>query len=274
MSLSDNIKRLRLEKNLTQEQLSCRLGVSAQAISKWETSETYPDGALLVPLAKELDVSLDELFDNNSISMADISQKIISLLKSVDEKEKFNVSRDLCWQIERGLFNRNMKIENKYNPNDIKNQHASSYILDDYGFTIISNGKEPFFSVFPEPKEGFGDFLNEKEVLQKTFEALSRKDTINALIHLYRKCENYVFESVILEKDCEIENAMIDQVMEDLLFLKAVWKEEVVVNDEKRTLYYSIPNHKLIGLFLMAKENYTKDAYTLQIHHRNKPFIK
>ena len=59
--LSQNIKRLRLEKNLTQEQLASMLGISAQAVSKWETTDTYPDGALLVPLAKALDISLDEL---------------------------------------------------------------------------------------------------------------------------------------------------------------------------------------------------------------------
>ena len=80
MSLSANIKRLRLEKSMTQEQLATKLGVSAQAVSKWETSETYPDGALLVPLAKILEVSLDELFDNESVSMADLSGRIISLL--------------------------------------------------------------------------------------------------------------------------------------------------------------------------------------------------
>lgn len=37
MSLSQNIKRLRLEKEMTQEQLASLLGVSAQAVSKWET---------------------------------------------------------------------------------------------------------------------------------------------------------------------------------------------------------------------------------------------
>lgn len=47
MCLSENIKNFRLKKDLTQEQLASRLGVSAQAVSKWERSETYPDGALL-----------------------------------------------------------------------------------------------------------------------------------------------------------------------------------------------------------------------------------
>ena len=80
MSLSANIKKLRLEKNLTQEQIATKLGVSAQAVSKWETSETYPDGALLIPLANELEVSLDELFGNDSVTMADISASVLSTL--------------------------------------------------------------------------------------------------------------------------------------------------------------------------------------------------
>ena len=62
MSLSGNIKKLRLEKNMTQEQLAARLGVSPQAVSKWETSDTYPDGAMLVPLAKELGVTIEDLY--------------------------------------------------------------------------------------------------------------------------------------------------------------------------------------------------------------------
>lgn len=153
MSLSDNIRRLRIEKNLTQEQLSTKLGVSAQAVSKWEKSETYPDGSLLVPLANELDASLDELFGNEKISMADVSGKIIKLIHNTEAGERFNIARDIGWQIERGLFNCRMEIEKRYDHNEIKNQKNSSYILDDNGFTIVSNGNEPFFSVFPQPEE-------------------------------------------------------------------------------------------------------------------------
>lgn len=274
MSLSSSIKRLRLEKNLTQEQLATKLGVSAQAVSKWETSETYPDGSLLVTLANELEVSLDELFGNDSVSMTDISGRIVKLIHNTEAKERFNVARDIGWQIERGLFNCRMRIENKYDPNEIKNQKNASYILDDNGFTIVSNGKEPFFSVFPEPAEGYGHFLNDKEDLQKIFAALSHKDTMNALIYLYHKNENYVFESSVLAKDCNIPSDRIDTVLDDLYFLKTVWRQNIRINGKERTLYSSKPSHKIIALFIMAREIGYKGAYSLQSHNRNTPFLK
>ena len=274
MSLSGNIKRLRLDKNLTQEQLATKLGVSAQAVSKWETSETYPDGALLVPLANELEVSLDELFGNDSVTMADISSKIVKLIHNTEATERFNVARDIGWQIERGLFNCRMEIEKKYDPNEIKNQKNASYNLDDNGFTIVSNGKEPFFSVFPQPEEGYGHFLNDKDDLQKIFAALSHADTMNALICLYHEHKDFVFESAVLAKDCDIPSDRMDAVLDDLLLLKVVWKQNITINDEERTLYYSRPSHILLALFIMAREIGYKGAYCLQSHFRNTPFIK
>lgn len=274
MSLSGNIKRLRLEKNLTQEQLATKLGVSAQAVSKWETSETYPDGALLVPLAGELEVSLDELFDNDAVSMADISERIVKLIHNTEANERFNVARDIGWQIERGLFDCRMEIEKEYDPNEIKNQKNASYILDDNGFTLVSNGKEPFFSVFPQPAEGYGHFLNDRDDLQKIFAALSHAETMNALIYLYHKTEDYVFESSVLAKDCDIPHEKIEAVLDDLLLMKVIWKQNLTINSEDRTLYYSRPSHKLIALFIIAREIGYKGGYSLQSHHRNTPFFK
>ncbi len=274
MSLSANIKRLRQEKNLTQEQLAAKLGVSAQAVSKWETSETYPDGTLLVPLAQELDVSLDVLFDNNSVSMADISSRIMSLIYNTKVKERFNVARDICWQIERGLFNCCMEIEKGYDPNDIKNTKSASYILENEGFTMVSNGKEPFFAVFPQPEEGFGHFLKDKEELRKIFAALSHKDAVNALIYLYQEGRDYVFESSVLAKECEIGNDQIDAVLEDLRMLKVVWGQEVTINGKKRMLYYSRQSHILVAIFLIAREIGYKDAFCLNTQNRNIPFLK
>lgn len=61
-NLSDSIKRLRKEKNLTQDDIASMLGVSYQAVSRWETGASYPDVELLPALASLFDVSLDTLF--------------------------------------------------------------------------------------------------------------------------------------------------------------------------------------------------------------------
>ena len=61
LNIGTNIKRLRLEKGLTQEQLAELLCVSTAAVSKWESKNTYPDITLLFPLASIFGVTIDEL---------------------------------------------------------------------------------------------------------------------------------------------------------------------------------------------------------------------
>lgn len=273
MSLSENIKKFRLEKNLTQEQLAAKLCISAQAVSKWETSDTYPDGTLLLPLARELGVSLDELFGNKSASMPDISRQIIALIRETDPDRRFPLAWDICWQIERGLFNCCMEIDTRYAPDEAKNQHNDSYILSDNGFTMVSNGSEPFFAVFPQPKEGFEDFLADKEALQNIFAALSHDDTVNALMWLYCRPENYIFESAVLARDCGIHGEQTDRVMEELSLLKVVSKQELTVNNQKRTLFRSHPRHILIALFSIARKIGYSGAYSLQSHWKTTPFF-
>ncbi|AQP43130.1 MULTISPECIES: helix-turn-helix domain-containing protein [Streptococcus] len=61
IQLSKNIKKYRLMKKMSQSDLSKRIGVSHQAISKWETGENYPDFMSLISLAQLFEVSLDIL---------------------------------------------------------------------------------------------------------------------------------------------------------------------------------------------------------------------
>ena len=60
--IAANIARLRRERGMTQEALAEVIGVSAQTISKWETSTTYPDIALLPVLADTFSVTIDALY--------------------------------------------------------------------------------------------------------------------------------------------------------------------------------------------------------------------
>ena len=61
-SMGQTIRRLRIEQNLTQETLAELLGVTSQAISKWENNATMPDIMLLPIIADTLGVTIDELF--------------------------------------------------------------------------------------------------------------------------------------------------------------------------------------------------------------------
>jgi tellurite methyltransferase len=64
--LGRNITRYRKDKGLTQEGLAQILGVTFQAVSKWENSQTMPDVSLLPLISEELGVSIDKLFGYNT----------------------------------------------------------------------------------------------------------------------------------------------------------------------------------------------------------------
>lgn len=74
-SFSDRLKQYRRDKNLTQQELADMLGVSNKTVSRWESGGGYPDIPLLVPLARALGVTVDDLLDGEkpirSLSRAD-----------------------------------------------------------------------------------------------------------------------------------------------------------------------------------------------------------
>ena len=69
MSLGENIIRLRGEKNLSQEKLAAALGVSRQAISKWETDASVPELDKLLAMSELFGVTLDALVRGEAVQM-------------------------------------------------------------------------------------------------------------------------------------------------------------------------------------------------------------
>lgn len=71
------IKRLREAKSLTQSQLAERLGVTAKAVSKWETGKGLPDITLIEPLAIALGVSVPELMSGEVVKNQNLSSNLL-----------------------------------------------------------------------------------------------------------------------------------------------------------------------------------------------------
>ncbi len=67
--IGEKIKTLRKQKNISQEVFANYLGVTFQAVSKWETGITLPDVTMIPAIASFFGVSTDELFDFNLLEM-------------------------------------------------------------------------------------------------------------------------------------------------------------------------------------------------------------
>ena len=82
----------RKKKNLTQNELAKMLKVSNHTISNWENGKSMPSYELLVPLTKELDISITELingeFESNKEEPNKIVEKTINFLKKIDQDKK------------------------------------------------------------------------------------------------------------------------------------------------------------------------------------------
>jgi transcriptional regulator with XRE-family HTH domain len=86
------IAQCRREKNLTQIQLAEQLGITNQAVSKWENGRGMPDVSLLQPLCDALGISLNELFSGEHISTEEYKGKAEeNICKLFNEKQIANL---------------------------------------------------------------------------------------------------------------------------------------------------------------------------------------
>lgn len=90
LNIGMNIKRLRLAKGLTQEQLAELLHISSAAVSKWEAKNTYPDITMLFPLANVFDVSVDELMGYDAAKMKNEIERILAEYQQLHRNGHFS----------------------------------------------------------------------------------------------------------------------------------------------------------------------------------------
>lgn len=84
MELHEQIKKYRIKKNMSQEDLAKKIYVSRQTISNWETEKSYPDIHSLILLSSLFEVSLDELIKGDvEIMKKEINQESIKVFNHV-----------------------------------------------------------------------------------------------------------------------------------------------------------------------------------------------
>ena len=86
------IAECRKQKNLTQMQLSEKLGITDKAVSKWERGISMPDSSIMLELCDILGISVNELLNGEKINMENDNQKneqlLLDMAKEVEQKNK------------------------------------------------------------------------------------------------------------------------------------------------------------------------------------------
>ena len=263
MKIGENIKKLRLERSLTQEALAAAVGVSGQAVSKWECEESLPDAALFIPIADALEVSLDRLCGREKVYEYDLHWQIYKYLNSFEQSEQMEKVRELCWRIHKSIFGGfvNDKTDFTFVPDELKDKTSQSAFTNDNAFSLISNHRDmPFYSIFFEPENGFGSAVKYDEKCRKFLEAMGDEHVLKALFALHSKeCGTYIFEKEVLAAECGIPDDKIDFVMEKLELFAIMGGESWLIpdvyeiNGESHRVYTSFPSYKIAALLIMIQ---------------------
>ena len=117
MNIGNKIRELRKQRGITQEQLAESIGISFQAVSKWENNIALPDITLVPVLASYFGVSMDELFDFN---LKEIEHAVMILTEKAYQYRESNPAES------RRILEEGLK---KYPENDILLNNLL-YVLD------------------------------------------------------------------------------------------------------------------------------------------------
>lgn len=282
------ISKLRKTKGVTQEELANYVGVSAQAVSKWENGGV-PDTELLPKIADYFDISIDAIFGREHIGK-DVSVAIYEHISRHDFNSplRFSEGFELCWALERALFFRNDIHKNlgvgtidmsKDCIVDYENrlgQTAQTYsqVYSNYGFTQMGVANRlQYFLMVPEIKDknvALFDGIDYKSF----FEMLSKEDLFRALLLLYGRDSRKYFTENLLVRELSIDQERALELIQLLKKINLVTTRELELDDVVRDVYIFVPNTAFIALLIFAREMIDRpNNFSYNTGFRTKPFL-
>ncbi|MBD5134042.1 MAG: helix-turn-helix transcriptional regulator [Clostridiales bacterium] len=195
--LSDRIAELRKERGLTQEQLGQLVGVSAQAVSKWEKGGA-PDVELLPALADRLGVTIDTLFGRSQEEIEDMPQMLTRWLEAIPAERRpdqlFRLLATTFTALTTMGHDFYIDLSGTILPSCYTPSHdwlRSALGLDNALCLVIPAEDFPFYMLLPEPAEGYVSQLAPDEEYRRLFSALSMEGSLELLRYLYGQKEAF-----------------------------------------------------------------------------------
>lgn len=275
--IGKQIKKYRTAKGITQEQLGQLVGVTTQAVSKWERGGT-PDAELLPRLSQVLSVSIDALFGGEEQSFAEsLARKICQM----SNEEAYRYAFCICGAIAIGLMHDTAMIDtdpglfmdNHFEPED--NMGYFSKIMQDEGIATarLSPDFHHFF-LMVEPQSSIKDKLADLETLRSVFQVFADKKLLSIIFYMYSRLNTPIATSLI-SKNTGIDIREVDQCMEILCKNNLATRSVIATADGEIYAYMFNQESSVIPLLCFADEIAKKDFRDfIWSFERTKPLLK
>ncbi len=224
MSIGSQIARYRKSLNMTQEELGQLVGVSNQAVSKWESEVTLPDVLLLPKIVKVLNITLDELYEMNDTSSKVVADDFPEYAYNEISKSFYHQSR-----VRFNIVSRNDDIQNSYWKSRISGGCGLKCISDKNGAVIINNSLA--FVYMNYKKDGSEEIISSNN-LAKALQILSDQYVRRIFAFQYKEsfannnCVNnikYTIQEIC--NACAIEETIIEATLEKMVSVNILERE-------------------------------------------------
>lgn len=254
--IGEQIKKYRIKMGYTQEQLGQIIGVTTQAVSKWERGG-LPDTELLPRIAHSFGINIDTLFgDDDENELLNLARKINRL----PVQEAYRYAFEICWTIEIGLM-RDYSLIEKF-VNFFSEGLQKSAVQDNYYSKILTDGGistariSPDFRHFflmTEPDNSLLNQLSDPEALRRVFEVFSDEKCLRILFSMYTRLNHPVTEDVLI-RQTGIGKADLERCMEKLCKNRLATQSPVVTLDGETNAYQFSQENSVIPLLCIADE--------------------
>lgn len=267
MSFADNIRTFRAAANLTQEQLAAAVGISAQAVSKWENSESLPDTAILPDIADALNVTIDELFGHTPKSMDSVYRALSAQIAGKKNEESVRLLFDTVLSAFRSVFEQDPKPELKGAREDRPSFGTdmdsrkfdivtSDYcVVSDAGLAQAYESKYfPYASLLMEPEDGWRTIL-ESKLAWDFICAMGDEDVMKCIRYLLSRNESIEMEASLLLKKAGCDAERKDEIFRKLETLRTAKLEVIEINGQPREIAVHYRGHmmrRLLPFFAAA----------------------
>lgn len=278
--IGKQIASLRKKKGIKQEELAKHVGVSPQAVSKWENGGV-PDIELLPMIADFFSVSVDSLFGRSITDYSDLRKALMKNIAEIAPDERMKAVFNYCWDMERVLYGATPKdgygsVEDFAKGFGKKSQTYSS-IMTNEGFTRMGIANRlQYFLLVPETQDTEVAFF--EGIDYPTFFAdFSDKDVFSACVFLHKRQNEKAFTPNLLVKNLGVDVDKAIAIIAILQKYRLIHQTKIEMDDETQVVYKFQPTPSFIAFLIFAREMIDPPNHFNYYHQgrsTGKPYLK